>query len=74
MKAFCAVIGCVCILMGILCAAYVNVWMLITAIVNIYHGESIAYNVFMILFREVAGAFACFVCWAVAFSLFKASE
>jgi hypothetical protein len=48
--------------------------MLVEAIVNMFHGGSIAWNVLMIVFREFVGFFIMVFCWFVGLFFLSAGD
>jgi hypothetical protein len=49
------------IILGICSAAFINVYLLITGIIDIIHGSSVFLGIVMIALREIVGAIVAFV-------------
>lgn len=61
------------IILGICSAAFINIYLLITGIIDIIHGSSIFWGVVMIALREIVGAIVAFMFIALGLAIVRKS-
>lgn len=67
------ILGVLLILAGIISAAFINVYMLITGIIDIIHGSNILWGIVKIVFRELIGGIITITLVGSGFLLIKKS-
>lgn len=65
MRTLLAILGVLIIVVGFCFGFYIDIYMLVKAIVNLAHGGSIAWNVFMLIVREIVGVAIIVACWII---------
>jgi hypothetical protein len=74
MKSLLSILGVLIVIGGFCAGFYIDIYMLIKAIIDIVHGGNIAWDVFMIIIREVVGFLVIVFCWFVGIALLAAAN